>query len=126
MDAFESLHRRVRTDPDAAWPRVLAFIGANRDTAEAQDLIEDYVYEHDDRFIDHIEAAALADSTVRGVVLQAYVGGFAPPERSRSITCKPGSGSLTSGPAPLIHGRVSVMRHELPRNPGTWIWALAI
>ncbi|MDQ3690311.1 MAG: hypothetical protein M3406_09820 [Chloroflexota bacterium] len=77
MDAFESLHTMVRTDPDAVWPRVLALIGANGDTAEAQDLIQDFVYEHDDQFIDRIEAAALADSTVRGVVLQAYVGGFA-------------------------------------------------
>jgi hypothetical protein len=76
MDAFESLHTLVRTDPDAAWPRVLALIDATGDTAEAQDLIQDFVYEHDVRFIDRIEAAAVADSTVRSVVLQAYVGGF--------------------------------------------------
>lgn len=40
-------------------------------------VLEDMVYEHDDRFAGRIEEAALADSRVREVVEQAHVGGFA-------------------------------------------------
>jgi len=77
MEDFETLHELVKTDPEAAWPRVVAFIQEHPEKAEGVDLLEDFVYEHDDRFVGRIEEAALADSRVREVVDQAHVGGFA-------------------------------------------------
>lgn len=77
MKEFEALHALVKTDPEAAWPHVIGFLRQHPERGEAQDLIEDFVYEHDDRFIGLIEAAALADANVRSVVEQAYVSGFA-------------------------------------------------
>lgn len=70
------LHELVRTDPDTAWPMVLAYIRNHPASAAAIDLIEDLVYEHNDRFISRIEAAALTQEAVRFVVEQAYVGGI--------------------------------------------------
>lgn len=104
MDAFESLHTMVRTDPDAAWPQVLAFIGATGETAEAQDLIQDFVYEHDDRFIDRIEAAAAADSHFAQLCCRHMWADSSPTERSRSIACKTGLGSSTGRMSPADLG----------------------
>jgi hypothetical protein len=67
----------VKSDPERAWPQVLAFVREHPESAAAGDLIEDLVYEHDQLFIARIESAALADPVVREVVEQAYVGGVA-------------------------------------------------
>jgi deferrochelatase/peroxidase EfeB len=77
MDDFETLHELVAKDPEQAWPLVLAYIREHPDLASAQDLVEDFIYEHDNRFVDRIEAAARQEPVVRNVVEQAYVGGFA-------------------------------------------------
>jgi hypothetical protein len=74
---YSSLHELVRIDPERAWPLVLKFVRNHPALAESQDLIEDLVYEHDDRFITRIEAAALDDPVIADVVMQAYVGGVA-------------------------------------------------
>ena len=73
----DDLHELVKSDPERAWPMVLALLRIHPDWVEAAHLMEDFVYEHDERFIDRIEAAALADPIVRDIVDQAYVGGFA-------------------------------------------------
>lgn len=77
MDGQDDLKELVRSDPERAWPRVLAFVRAHPESAAGHAMIEDFVYEHDDRFISRIEAAALEDSTVREIVVQAYIGGVA-------------------------------------------------
>jgi hypothetical protein len=71
---YERLHALVKSDPEAAWPRVLTFVREHPE--RAGDLIEDFVYEHDDQFISRLEEAALADPIVRGLVVDAYVGGI--------------------------------------------------
>jgi hypothetical protein len=71
------LHALVKTDPEQAWPRVLAFVREHPELAVSQDLIEDFVYEHDLQFIARLEAAAFADRIVGSLVEQAYVGGMA-------------------------------------------------
>lgn len=73
----DDLHALVKSDPERAWLRVLAFVRDHPDSAAAQDLIEDLIYEHNDVFIERIEAAAREEPLVRSVVEQAYVGGFA-------------------------------------------------
>jgi hypothetical protein len=73
----DDLHELVKSDPERAWPMVLELLRAHPESAAAGHLIEDFVYEHDERFIDRIEAAALADPILRDIVDQAYVGGFA-------------------------------------------------
>jgi hypothetical protein len=77
MEEHDDLHELVKSDPELAWPRVLAFVRGHPDLAAAQDLIEHLVYDHNEQFIHRIEAAALDDPVVRGVVEQAYVGGVA-------------------------------------------------
>lgn len=77
MLSLNPLRALVRTDPEAAWPQVLAFVREHPELAASQNLIEDLVYEHDDQFITRLEEAALADPSVRDVVVQAYVGGTA-------------------------------------------------
>jgi hypothetical protein len=77
MTTYDELHERVKSDPERAWPEVLAFIHDHpNQAAEAQDLIEDFVYEHDERFISRIELAA-EDPGIRAVIEEAYVGGIA-------------------------------------------------
>ncbi len=74
---FQELHDLLRSDPERAWPSVLEYLRDFSETGEAIDLIEDLVYDRDDRFIDRLACAALADPAVRAVVEQAYIGGFA-------------------------------------------------
>ena len=83
MVTEDELHELVKNDPERAWPLVLAFVRDNPGSLTSYDLIEDFVYEHDEQFIDRIEAAALHDPVVREVVEHAHVGGFATvgPER---------------------------------------------
>jgi hypothetical protein len=77
MTPYDELHELVKSDPERAWPEVLAFIHDYPDlSAEAQDLVEDFVYEHDERFISSLESAA-EDPAMRAVIEKAYVGGFA-------------------------------------------------
>jgi hypothetical protein len=77
MDEFDVLHTLVKEDPEAAWPRVVRFIQQHPELAA--DLVEDFVYEHDERFIGRIEAMAGADPVFRSVVEEAYVAGVATP-----------------------------------------------
>ncbi len=74
--SLERLHSLVRSDPDRAWPIFLRFAKQNRG-GFAIDLLEDFVYEHDEAFIDRIEAAALQDVAIRNLVEQAHIGGIA-------------------------------------------------
>jgi hypothetical protein len=73
----DELHDLVRVDPERAWPIVLEFVRDNSGSAVAQDLVEDFVYEHDVAFVSRIREAALGDPRFRDVVLQCHVGGFA-------------------------------------------------
>jgi hypothetical protein len=73
----DDLHELVKTDPEAAWPQVVELLRIGEDPARAQDLLEDFVYEHDDRFIDRIADAAASEPVIRSVVQEAYVGGVA-------------------------------------------------
>ena len=75
--SLSDLHALIRTSPDEAWPLVVEFVRGHPGSAEAEDFIEDLVYEHDERFLDQLEASALADPTFRAVIQQAYVGGVA-------------------------------------------------
>ena len=77
MENEDELHGLVKSDPERAWPLVLAFVRGHPELAASQDMVEDFVYEHNLKFIDRMEAAALADSIFREVVEQAYVGGVA-------------------------------------------------
>jgi hypothetical protein len=78
MTELTDLHELVRTDPEAAWPKVVAFVREHPESAyESHDLIEDFVYLHDMQFMSRIELAAVADPVFREAVAQAYVGGFA-------------------------------------------------
>ena len=77
MTSQDELHDMVKSDPERAWPLALEFVRRHPELAASQDLIEDFVYEHEVKFIDWIEAAALADPVVREVVEHAHVGGFA-------------------------------------------------
>ena len=77
MESQDELHGLVKSDPERAWPLVLAFVQGHPDSAASQDMIEDFVYEHDMKFIYRIEAAAVDDPVVREIVEQAHVGGFA-------------------------------------------------
>jgi hypothetical protein len=67
----------VKTDPEKAWPQVLAFVREHPELAMSQDLIEDFIYEHDVQFIARLDAAAVADPIFGSLVEQAYVGGMA-------------------------------------------------
>jgi hypothetical protein len=75
--AVDRLYALVKSDPEQAWPEVLTFVRTYPDSAASQDLLEDLVYEHDERFLDRIEAAALDDPVIRSIVEQLYVGGVA-------------------------------------------------
>ncbi|MEK6720474.1 MAG: hypothetical protein AABZ33_07355 [Chloroflexota bacterium] len=77
MGDFDDLHALVETDPEKAWPLVLDFIRDQPNSAAGLDFLEDFVYEHDERFISRIEAAAMADPVIYHFVDQAYVGGVA-------------------------------------------------
>lgn len=67
----------VRSDPDGAWPLVLAYAKEHAGDGFASALIEEFIYEHDDRFIDRLEAVARADPVLRELIAMAYVGGTA-------------------------------------------------
>jgi hypothetical protein len=77
MQESDELHELITSDPELAWPRVLAFVREHPGTAEAQDFVEDLVYEHDMQFIERLEAEAFVDPALRSVIEQAYVGGVA-------------------------------------------------
>ncbi len=77
MDRFDEIHELIKSDPERAWPEVLRFVHRHSSSSEAQDLIQDLVYEWDTRFLDRLEAPALSDQLVAEVIDQSYVGGFA-------------------------------------------------
>jgi hypothetical protein len=58
MQSKDDLPDLVKSDPERAWPRVLAFVQQHPEDESAGALIEDFVYEHNDQFIGRIEAAA--------------------------------------------------------------------
>ena len=70
----DPLFELVRADPETAWPLVLAYAKAHPEDASA--LIEEFIYEHDDRYVDRLEGAARADPVIRELIAMAYVGGF--------------------------------------------------
>lgn len=47
-----------RRSPEIAWPLVLAFAQIPTNAGDAIDLMEDFVYKHDEAFIDRLEATA--------------------------------------------------------------------
>jgi hypothetical protein len=71
-----SLRELIHSDPDRVWPLVLEFARMNPD---GRSLIEEFVYEHDERFIGRLEQAAMDDPVIRGILEEAYVGGVASP-----------------------------------------------
>ena len=77
MEIEDELYELLRSDPEAAWPRVLDFASKHPESASASALIEDFVYLHNDRFISRLEEAVLHDPILREIVEQAYVGGDA-------------------------------------------------
>jgi hypothetical protein len=77
MDRFNQIHEMIKSDPERALPEVLSFVHRYSSTSEAQDLIQDLVYEWDTRFLDRLEAAALNDQLIADAIDQSYVGGFA-------------------------------------------------
>jgi hypothetical protein len=67
----------VRSDPERAWPLVVQFASEHPEDASATSLLEEFIYEHDDRYIDRMEEAARAHPMVKELIAQAYVGGIA-------------------------------------------------
>ncbi len=67
----------VRSDPDRAWPLVVAFVLEHPEDAHASALLEEFIYEHGDQFIDRMAEAARTHPMVKELIAQAYVGGIA-------------------------------------------------
>lgn len=82
-DEFAPIHGLTAIDPEAAWPKVVAFVRRYPGTPEAIDLIEDLIYGHGPAFIDRIEIIARSDRRVGDAVADAVIGGIAGPAIER-------------------------------------------
>jgi hypothetical protein len=84
----DSLLELVRSDPEAAWPLVIAYTKEHPEDGYSSALIEEFVYSHDDRFVDRMEFIAGEDLTIRELIAQAYVGGIAGGKRFNELQAR--------------------------------------
>ena len=74
----DPLMELVRSDPEHAWPLVLAYAEEHpEDAGRTSALIEEFIYEHGDRLLDRMASAAAESSILRDLIASAYVGGVA-------------------------------------------------
>lgn len=80
---YQPIHGRLQRDAEDAWPAVVEFVRSHPMSLQADDLVEDLMYGHGDRFIDRIEDLARSDPAFRSTVERAHVGGIAGPAIDR-------------------------------------------
>jgi hypothetical protein len=83
--ARDPLFELVRSDPETAWPLVISYAKEHPGDGRSSSLIEEFIYQHDDRFVDWMELAARDDWLIRELIAQAYVGGIAGGERFHEL-----------------------------------------
>jgi hypothetical protein len=85
---FQPIHGRLQRDPEEAWPDVVDFVRKHPASLDANDLVEDLMFEHGEQFIDRIEDLARTDAGFRSTVERTHLGGIAGPGSTGSTSSR--------------------------------------